>query len=380
VTFKQNRQYLSIIKWPFLITNVIFVLMLLLSYMAFYVRPAAIPILAFFGLAYPYILLVNLLFILFWCIFRVKYALISVIFIVLGWNHVTRLVQVRTTDGSMKDSDSIVLVSYNVQNFIKTNTSTTKYITDFKNKEKIINFLKDIGPGIVCLQEVLYDREDIQGFPGRLGKTIGCPYYYYENYYSKTNNKIDAIATFSKFPIISKGFLMEADKRFGIFTDLVIRKDTVRIYNLHLASIHFRQEDYQFFGDIASQPEHEKIRTGIMMILSKMKTAFIKRNKQVDRLKAHIGLSPYPVIICADLNDTPSSWAYNKVRDTRKDAFVGSGRGIGKTYAEEFFPAFRIDYIFHDPVFTSYGFKRHKIKLSDHYPVSCYISLPQKEN
>lgn len=377
---KNTIKFFSIIKWPFLIINVIFVLMLLMSYIAFHIRPAALPALAFFGLAYPYILLTHLLFVLFWLVFRAKYAFISAIFIVLGWNHAGRLIQLRTASGTKNDSKGIVVISYNVQNLIKTNTSTTKYITDFTNKEKIVSFLKDMEPGIVCLQEVLYDREDVKGFPGKFGKMIGCRYYYYENYYEKSKNKIDAIATFSKYPIIDKGFLMEADKRFGIFTDLVIEHDTLRVYNLHLASIHFRQEDYRFFGDIASQPEQEKIRIGMMKIISKMKAAFIKRNHQVDILMKHFSHAPYPIIICADLNDTPSSWAYNKIRNKRDDAFVVSGRGIGKTYAGHFFPAFRIDYIFHDPVFTSSGFKRHKIHLSDHYPVSCSLSISLKES
>jgi endonuclease/exonuclease/phosphatase family metal-dependent hydrolase len=379
VASKHNIKFFSIIKWPFLITNVIFVLMLLMSYLAFHVRPDSVPALTFFGLAYPYILLTHLLFVLFWLVFRAKYAFISAIFIVLGWNHAGRLIQLRPDSESKNDSKGIVLISYNVQNFIKTNTSTTKYITDFKNKEKIISFLEEMEPGIVCLQEVLYDREDVKGFPGKFGKMIGCQYYYYENYYVKTKNKVDAIATFTKYPIIDKGFLIEEEKRFGIYTDLVVGPDTIRVYNLHLASIHFRQEDYRFFGDIAAQPEQEKIRVGIMKIISKMKAAFIKRNHQVDILREHFSQSPYPIIICADLNDTPSSWAYNKIRNKRDDAFVVSGRGIGKTYAEDFFPAFRIDYIFHDPGFASSGFERHKIHLSDHYPVSCFLLVSPKE-
>jgi endonuclease/exonuclease/phosphatase family metal-dependent hydrolase len=378
VASKRTFNFFSIIKWPFLIANVILVLVLLMSYLAFYIRPAAFPVLAFFGLAYPYILLTHLLFVFFWLVFLPRYALISVIFIVLGWNHAGRLIQLRTSADSNDDSNGIVLVSYNVQNFIKTNTSTTKYITDFENKEKIVSFLSDMEPGIVCLQEVLYDREHVNEFPGKLGRMFGCQYYYYQNYYDKTKNKIDAIATFSKYPIIDKGFLMESEKRFGIFTDLVVDLDTIRVYNLHLASIHFRQDDYRFFVDIASQPEQEKIRVGIMQIISKMKRAFIKRNHQVDIIMNHFSEAPYPIIICADLNDTPSSWAYNKIRNNRDDAFVVSGKGIGKTYAERFFPAFRIDYIFHDPRFNSSGFERHKIHLSDHFPISCSLSVSLK--
>ena len=80
------------------------------------------------------------------------------------------------------------------------------------------------------------------------------------------------------------------------------------------------------------------------------------------------------MIICGDFNDTPSSYTYHRISDHRKDAFVESGSGFGTTYAGEFFPAFRIDFILHDPGFSSTGFHRHKTPFSDHFPISVYIN------
>ncbi|MBW6536475.1 MAG: endonuclease, partial [Mariniphaga sp.] len=70
-----------------------------------------------------------------------------------------------------------------------------------------------------------------------------------------------------------------------------------------------------------------------------------------------------------DLNETPTSFAYQQLRYGLKDAFVGSGKGIGRTYVHKL-PALRIDYIFHSPVFDSYNFQVHDFLHSDHLPVS----------
>ena len=60
-----------------------------------------------------------------------------------------------------------------------------------------------------------------------------------------------------------------------------------------------------------------------------------------------------------------------------KDAFRISGAGWGRTYSGSF-PSFRIDYILHDKSMKSFGYTTHKIELSDHYPVSCFISWKRR--
>ena len=104
-----------------------------------------------------------------------------------------------------------------------------------------------------------------------------------------------------------------------------------------------------------------------------MKSAFLKREMQTDVLLDHMNNSPFPVQICGDFNDTPSSYAYNSLSKNRTDAFVESGSGFGTTYAGEFFPAFRIDFMLYDPPYHSTGFERHRIRYSDHYPISAYL-------
>lgn len=66
---------------------------LLLSYLAAYVNPATFWMPAFFGLAYPFLLLANFLFILYWLLVSKRKYLLSLVVILIGWSHLLGTVQ-----------------------------------------------------------------------------------------------------------------------------------------------------------------------------------------------------------------------------------------------------------------------------------------------
>ena len=110
----------------------------------------------------------------------------------------------------------------------------------------------------------------------------------------------------------------------------------------------------------------------------------MQRGKQVDIFKERISESPYPLIICGDLNDVPHSYAYKNIRSNRKDAFLEKGSGIGKTFIggrSKFIsslPTLRIDYIFADQSFEVNQFKIIETQLSDHLGIISDLSLYKK--
>lgn len=368
-----NKRSISFLTGLFLLLNSLAVLLLLLSYLSVYINPKNFSIIAFFGLGYPIILGINLLFIILWFFLKLKYCLISILFILLGWNHLGRLVQFNSSHEITEAASQIKMLSYNIQNFVKENTSTTKYIESSEIQQEITKFIKEQKADIICLQELLYDKEDFLQFPDQLGQRFNCPNSFHRNYYPNRKNKIDALVILTKYPVIDNGYFEYLEKTIGIYCDLLINSDTIRLYNLHLASIHFRREEYDFITDITKQQNQEKFKANTLKIISKMNTAFIKRGNQTNLLTEHISQSPYPVIICGDFNDTPSSFAYRELSKNLKDAFVEGGKGFGITYAGENFPAFRIDYIFHDIKYTARNFQKHNIPFSDHYPISCSL-------
>ena len=370
-----QKKHFSFLTGLFLLLNGFAVLLLLLAYLSVYINPESFSIIAFFGLGYPIILGINILFIVFWAFVKLRYGIISLVFILLGWNHIGRLVQINSSTEIDKDLEQVKILSYNIQNFVKENTSSTKYIQSFENQQKITEFIVDQKSDIICLQEVLYDKEDFADFSNQLGKKLNCQNTYTRNYYPNRKNKVDALAIFTKYPIIYKGYFEHLEKTIGIYCDILIQTDTVRLYNLHLASIHFKKEEYDFITEITKQQDQETFKTNTLKVISKMNVAFIKRGKQTNIITTHISSSPYPIILCGDFNDTPSSFAYRELSKNLKDAFVESGKGFGITYAGENFPAFRIDYILYDPQFHSGNFQKHKIAFSDHYPISYTLAI-----
>jgi len=373
---KQKRK-VSFISRTIIFLNLLAVFALCLSYLSSYIPPSSFSMLPFTGLAYPYILLLNLVFIIFWLLSKKRFALISIVTILLGWNQMGRLVRINQSSSENLEVHQTKVLSYNIQNFLNINAVNTKYVDDFSNEKNIIEFIKTQNADIICLQEMLYDREKPESFPDKLGRKFNCPNYYYENYYI-SRKKIDAIATFTRYKIIENGHLEFEEKSIGIYNDLLIKEDTVRVYNLHLASIHLKKEDYEFMSDISNQKESENFKVSTQNILSKLKQAYLKRARQANKVTDHISACKYPVIICGDLNDTPLSYVYKNVSNNLEDAFVKSGTGFGATYAGKNFPSLRIDYIFHDKQFRSTNFKRHKVFLSDHFPISSILYMHAK--
>jgi len=92
------------------------------------------------------------------------------------------------------------------------------------------------------------------------------------------------------------------------------------------------------------------------------------------RIKEDAAKCPYPYIISGDFNDTPTSYAVNKMSEGLKNAFCEKGSGFGRTYNGDF-PNYQIDYIMASPAFNVLSYQIIEKKLSDHYPVRSDLVL-----
>ena len=131
-----------------LIRSAYFVLLasLLLSYLSPYANPKEYWLFAFFGLAYPYLLLVNVLFLIWWIIRWNKLYWLSLICILAGWMNMKHLFHFG--GGENGSQQSVKVLSYNVRLFDLYNWTHNK---DTRNN--IFSFLKDESADILCLQE-----------------------------------------------------------------------------------------------------------------------------------------------------------------------------------------------------------------------------------
>jgi len=368
-----------------LFINLIFAAGLLLSYISVYVNPSLFWPAAFFGLVYPFLLLVNVLFMILWLVRLRKEFLISLIIILSGWGYIKRVVnfhgktlEKETTEtitdaegSSIENKTNINLLSYNVRLFNIFNHSK-----EINAGERILELISGKKPDLCCLQELYIDNKKGVSLEELKKNLSSAPYsnIAWANRFGK--NKHYGIATFSKFPMVSKGVIRYPNsKNISIYSDIVIAEDTLRIYNNHLQSVRFIKRNFNFLVNLDLQLEEETILE-LRDISSRLKNAYIKRAEQADILSEHIQNSPYHVIVCGDFNDTPVSYSYRKIKGDLNDAFTVSGKGLGNTYSGTF-PKVRIDYIFYSDKFSVFNFQTTKVEYSDHYPVSCSLRLHQ---
>ena len=345
---------------------------LLLTYLSPFINPKTISFIAFIGLSYPVIILINIIILLIWSVARSKWAIYSLLIIVLGGKLHFRNFAFSIGDNEKKENQ-LKILSFNVKLFDFYNS---RFNNSLECRNKIFSFLRKENADIVCLQE-FYRQDKPTSFEtlDSLYSIIGSKYYHERCAYKKKGKQNFGIAIFSKYPIISKGHVIFDsqslnDFNYCIYTDIVKKRDTFRIYNIHLQSIHLGPETSQI---ISQEVTTKNKYLPIYSLYSKLHTAYLKRSDQALNVVKHIATSPYPIIICGDFNDTPMSYTYNQFNRSLIDAFRNTSFGFGSTYVGRL-PAGRIDYIFHSPSLFSSDFKIQKEVLSDHRAISCIIS------
>jgi len=357
-----------------LVLNVLAALGMILSYLAPLINPAKVFFPALFGLAYPYILMANLLFVFYWLIRLKKEIFISIIVILLGWNHLNNMLPLNFKDVKIPETSSpermFKAFSYNVRGF-----DMYKWTSDPHIKNEIFAFIQMQKPDILCFQEYYTSRRKTDTHKANL-KSVpslnhSAVYYSGEPYI----NKGFGMVTFSKYPIVKKSKIpFNSTSNAAMYTDILFQSDTIRVFNIHLQSIKFHEENYAFIDSASLKYSNEQIRE-IKKIGSRLKTAFSMRAEQSQMIANYIKDSPHPVVVMGDFNDTPQSYAYRRIRKGIHDAFRKAGRGFGNTYAGEL-PSFRIDFIMYGDPFIPYQFKRIKSDYSDHFPISTWLYLP----
>jgi endonuclease/exonuclease/phosphatase family metal-dependent hydrolase len=342
-------------RYLFLIANILALLALLSIYMVPDVNPGKFWIPSIWGLSYPYFLLLNCIFIIFWIIFYWRYLFISLICILIGYHVNSSFIQFFP---SSTKREGIKILSYNVYNF-------KSYLDKRRDDKSILDFIASQHADIICLQESKLQKEGVLNpvklkamFPG----IKHCQLAHQSNW--------GGPVTFSSYPIVSMGEIRFDDsKNMVIFSDVKIDSDTVRIYNCHLQSYGINTKEYSVLDSLGF--DDRKIME-MKKIGSKLKKGNIYRSRQVIKLANHISTCHFPVIVCGDFNDTPISFTYGKISSLLDDSFVESGSGISNTYAGNL-PQYRIDYIFHSKQFKAYNYRRYLVTYSDHYPISTLL-------
>ncbi|MDZ4203666.1 MAG: endonuclease/exonuclease/phosphatase family protein [Bacteroidales bacterium] len=368
---KPKRKKHSSFRYKFLVLlNVVAALLLLISYISCYVSPDVLWPFAFFGLAYPLLVVINILFLLYWIIRRRWILFLPLLSITVGWNHLEAHFKPFSKSTLDPEKKHIKVMSFNAMFFdrymqIQRDNLATLY--------DIYDLIESESPDILCIQEFYTDNTPDFNTQQTLATRCGYTDLHTNYMLVKRNGKSYGSAIFSRYPILNRGTIAFDNSPYytGIFCDVVNSLDTLRVINVHFESLRLSSEDRIYINDLSRQ-EGPLLNLTSRKILNKLKSAYIKRAPQARIVNTAIHESPYPVILCADVNDTPTSYTYRLLTSELNDAFRESGKGFGKTYAG-FYPPFRIDYILYHSMFESRDYRAIRKNLSDHYPIVTWL-------
>lgn len=326
---------------------------------------------AFAGLAYPFFLLANLIFVIFWA-FRRRFifALVTLAIMALGWKPLNATYQFFGEEGStVKESEHYVrLMTYNVHQFKKYGENN-----DVSTRDQIFKLLEDQNPDVICFQEFFTRRKGEFDLIDSVKKRLKLKHYYFVPTIDN-NYEAAGLAIFSRYPIDNKGEVpfSQVPGNGSIYADIKVGGQLFRIYNVHFQSISFQKEDYDYIDKVTTKmnTEYKSSRR----IASMLKAAFERRSEQVKIMKVEMQKCKLPFVIAGDFNDTPASYCVTQITKSLKNAFIEKGSGFGKTYNGAF-PNFQIDYIATTKDFDVINHHVSKEKLSDHFPVRSDLRL-----
>jgi endonuclease/exonuclease/phosphatase family metal-dependent hydrolase len=368
---KKNKSKLNWFDKLLLFINGGLCLALLLGYLAPMVDPRTFWIFAFFGLAYPPILLANIIIIVYWLLRKSKWALLSIIGIVIGWNVLLDNIGFSLSGSvSVGSLNAVRMMTYNVHDFM-----SYKNGQPIPVKHEILELIGKQKPDVLGMQEFYTRKRGKYAMVDSVKKAMGVKHYYFETFNANGEDAV-GMAVFSKYPIIANGLVsLSPETGSGnqcLYVDVKRNDKIFRVYSIHLQSINFKPEDYQYLDTVSKSGKADMAST--KRLGGKLKRAFLKRAEQVFIVKKHAAQCPYPYIISGDFNDTPSSFAVSQMSKGLKNTFRERGTGLGRTYNGDF-PNYQIDYIMASPQFNVWSYDIIQKKLSDHYPVCATLEL-----
>jgi endonuclease/exonuclease/phosphatase family metal-dependent hydrolase len=360
-----------IFKFSFVLITTLVVITYILGCIAPFANTKTYWWLGFASLAFPYVGTVLALLCLFWLIAKPKFAIVTLVILLLGYYSVLNIVGFKWNSDfkQAKLENTIRLVSWNVQSFngLSTNKEAKKLA-----KSEIEHSITKYNPDVICLQEfnTTTVKGDVADHIALFSKQY--PYHFFSaDYQRKKGTYQSGCIIFSKYPFAKTKKIKYPVAESLIYADIVKGKDTMRIYNTHLQSFKFGKEDYDEIDHLSA---NDASVLSSMSFVKKMKLAFKRRALQTKIVQAEIAKTNYPSILCADFNDVPNSYTYNTIKGNWQDAFLNKQFGVGRTYIS-LAPTLRIDYILADNNFNIQQFDLIDENLSDHLMLMVDVEL-----
>ncbi|MGZ3822341.1 MAG: endonuclease/exonuclease/phosphatase family protein, partial [Mucilaginibacter sp.] len=170
------KKQLNFFDKLFLWINILLCGALLISYLAPTINPEKFWVIAFFGLAYPFLLLGNVILILYWLLRKSKWVLLSIVVIAVGWNILNKNIGLRFTSFANQHApNSVRIMTYNVHNFKHYGAKN-----DISTKHEILEIIEEQQPDIIGFQEFYTRKRGQYDMLDSVQKILRCNSYYFE--------------------------------------------------------------------------------------------------------------------------------------------------------------------------------------------------------
>lgn len=336
----------------FLGANLFTILMLWLCCLSTWISPEFHSLLSIIGLAFPVILLVNILFCLFWLIFKIRLIWVSLIGILAVSSYIYDFIPFNMS--SEHPQDALKVISFNVGG-----------MKEEDQRLELIAFVKEMGADIFCMQEVhgvWTERADVKTMMDSMQ-------------YRCLKGNGECIIT--RLPVVGDTIHITYPTRknnSSLGCRLIYQNDTILVINNHLESNALSDDDKSEYKEMIKDPHKENVKKGGRNLAGKLGEAAAYRGPQADTLAALVKANgDRNIVLCGDFNDTPISYTYQRLARRMKSAFRDSGRGLGISYNQKGFPV-RIDHIFMTKEWrSSQTHIVNRLDISDHYPIVTYL-------
>jgi len=367
-------QKLKKITWLFFVAaNIITVIFYLLACITPWLNAGNHPYIAILSLIFPLLFFIVIGLLFYWLVRKSKWVFVFIPCLLFGWKSFSVMLgfHSNTTFVAGKGPGDIRILTWNLSSWGESSRGNEAKINYHKQMMEVI---KQADPDLLCFQEFTYsafwnNHDSI--LPSLLA--MGYRYSYLKKTwyaaYQYKPNRLPSVAIFSRYPIEDTAHFDYNDADFAeplISADININQQKLRLFTTHLQSVRFDYDDYDALRNLKT-PYKASVQQS-RATAGKLKYAYKRRALEADTINNKIQESPYPVILCGDFNDVPTSYTYFTAKGNLQDAFLQKGSGFGRTF-RYISPTLRIDYILADKKFDIVQYHIFKATYSDHYPV-----------
>lgn len=349
----------------------------LISCFSFIISPAFFSPIALLGLAFPYLFILMIIFVVINLFRDKRLALILSIVFLPGLYNFSHVFAFHPGKWKMeKAPNTLRILTWNVEGYSRKGIPPEEIVIG------ILKTIQEYNPDIVFMQE---SSASVLTMGGKWRKnaelmdSIG-----YKGHYNATDSTFwegrmisfnTGVALFSKTPITQDTTIKILENPYQqqhciggttTFNNKSIRIMTARLssLNLYWDTAHQGKNIYQITFDRKRMVQHQ------------IRSVERLHKEQIKMIRAAIDESKDPVIYCGDMNSVPTSYNYYLMSGGNfQDGFLRGGWGIGATF-DNIAPTLRIDACFSDKNrFNVLQSKVIKVQLSDHYPLVTDLQL-----